>query len=56
MYIKPTSNYKMSKELKTSLALSGFQDPHKKGQWKRAMIQAELASKVVPKSRKERAE
>jgi hypothetical protein len=53
MYIKPGQNYKMSKTLKTSLALSRkFQDPHQKGEWKRAMIQAELAALVVPKREK----
>ena len=36
--------------LKTSLALSSFQDPHHKGAWKRAMIDAELASKIVIKT------
>lgn len=46
------SNYKMSKALKTSLALCArFQDPHLKGAWKRAMIQAELESKIVPARR-----
>lgn len=46
--MKAGSNYRMSKTLKASLALASFQDPHKKGQWKRAMIQAELASQVKP--------
>lgn len=46
--MKAGSNYRMSKTLKASLALANFQDPHKKGQWKRAMIQAELASQVKP--------
>lgn len=53
-YIKPTANYKMSKTLKASLALSPFQDPHKKGEWKRAMIQAELAEAIQPKREKGR--
>ena len=50
--MKPTANYRMSKQLKTSLALSEFQDPHSKGQWKRAMIQAELAAAFQPKREK----
>jgi hypothetical protein len=50
--LKPTSNYKMSKSLKTSLALSRFQNPHLKGAWKRAMIDAELCSKIVVKTEK----
>jgi hypothetical protein len=50
--LKPTANYKMSKPLKTSLALSKMQDPHLKGQWKRAMIQAELYAAIAPKKEK----
>jgi hypothetical protein len=50
--MKPSANYKMSKSLKASLALSGFQDPHKKGQWKRAMIDAELSASFQPKREK----
>jgi len=42
----------MSKTLKTSLALSSYQDPHLKGQWKRAMIDAELCSRIVVKTEK----
>jgi hypothetical protein len=52
--LKPTKTYKMSKSLKTSLALSGYQDPHRKGQWKRAMIDAELAAAIQPKREKSR--
>ena len=52
--MKPTKNYKMSKPLKTSLALSTFQDPHQKGQWKRAMIDAELCATIQPKREKGR--
>jgi len=48
--LRQTATYKMSKSLKTSLALSRFQDPHQKGAWKRAMIQAELAALIVPKT------
>jgi hypothetical protein len=50
--LKPTANYRMSKSLKTSLALSQMQDPHLKGQWKRAMIQAELYGALAPKKEK----
>ena len=54
---KPGPNYKMSSLLKTSLALSkDFQDPHKKGQWKRAMIDAELTAAFQPKREKNRRE
>jgi hypothetical protein len=52
--LKPTKNYKMSKTLKASLALSSFQDPHQKGLWKRAMIDAELCSAIQPKREKTR--
>jgi hypothetical protein len=47
-YIKPTASYKMSSLLKASLAMSKLQDPHLKGAWKRAMIQAELAAQIKP--------
>ena len=53
-YIKPTATYKMSGLLKASLALGKLQDPHLKGQWKRAMIQAELAALVKPVREKRR--
>jgi hypothetical protein len=46
---KPTANYKMSKPLKTSLALGGFKDQHLKAQWKRAMIDAEIEAAKKPK-------
>jgi hypothetical protein len=48
--LKPTSNYRMSSLLKTSLALGKFTDVHQRGAWKRACIDAELASKIVVKS------
>ncbi len=46
---KPTANYKMSKALKTSLALGTFKDAHQKAQWKRAMIDAEIEATKKPK-------
>jgi hypothetical protein len=48
--LKPTSNYRMSSTLKTSLALGKFTDAHQRGAWKRACIDAELASKIVVKT------
>jgi hypothetical protein len=48
--LKPTSNYRMSSTLKASLALGKFTDVHQRGAWKRACIDAELASKIVVKS------
>jgi hypothetical protein len=50
--MKSGPNYKMSSTLKASLALSTFQDPHQKGQWKRAMIDAELSAAIQPKREK----
>jgi hypothetical protein len=50
--LKPTSNYKMSKQTKTSLAMGRFKDAHQAGAWKRAMIDAELQSKIVVKPAK----
>lgn len=48
-YIKPGPNYKMSKTLKRSLALSRYvKDPHLLGQIKRGAIQAELAAAIRP--------
>jgi len=40
----------MSSTLKTSLALGKFTDVHQRGAWKRACIDAELASKIVVKA------
>ena len=48
--LKPTSNYKMSPLLKISLATGKFKDAHQRGAWKRACIDAELASKIVVKT------
>jgi hypothetical protein len=50
--LKPTSTYKMSKMTKTSLAMGRFKDAHAYGHWKRAMIDAELQSKIVVKPAK----
>ena len=52
--LKPTSNYKMSKTLKASLALSKFKTLDQRHAWKRAMIDAELCSKIVVKPTKDR--
>lgn len=50
MYIKPTSNYKMPKPFK--MLLANKLDPHARGEFKRALIQADLASKVQVKDSK----
>ena len=48
--MKPTSSYKMSKQGKRTLAT--YVDPHERGEVKRSIIQAELASKVAYKPSK----
>ncbi len=52
--LKPSSNYKMSKSTKTML--TNILDPHKRGEHKRSMIQAELAAAVQPKREKNKKE
>jgi hypothetical protein len=47
--MKPGPNYKMSALTKASLTMSRVLDPHKRGEWKRAMIDAELSAAVQPK-------
>ena len=42
----------MSKPTKTGLALSKWKSKEQRDQWKRAMIDAELCSKIVPKTSK----
>jgi hypothetical protein len=51
-YIKPTATYKMSKPLKTSLALSRFSSDEQRANWKRAMIQAELFAQLKVREKK----
>jgi len=48
--MKPNANYRMSSA--TKMALSSIIDPHKRGEWKRSMIQAELQAAVQPKREK----
>ncbi len=52
--LKPGPNYRMSAQTKRSLALGSFKDAHARGEWKRAMIQAELAEAIQPKREKSR--
>ena len=52
--LKPNATYKMSKPTKTMLALGGFRNDNDRHAWKNAMIGAELAAKVVIKSKAER--
>lgn len=51
MYQKPTKNYKMSKQAKMMLA--NHIDPHKRGELKRGIIQAELAAAVRVSTKRE---
>lgn len=41
--MKPTKDFKMKASTKTMLALGKFKDAHERGEWKRAMIGAQLA-------------
>lgn len=50
--LKPTATFKMKKYLK--YAFAGEHDPHRRGELKRAMIQAQLASEIRPKEKKHR--
>lgn len=45
-YIKPGPNYKMSSQAKRFAAL--ILDPHKRGEFLRSTVQAELASLIKP--------
>jgi hypothetical protein len=49
-YIKPSSNYKMSKNIKRELAT--IVDPQQRGIQKRIMIQAELFGNVRHKEKR----
>ena len=46
MYIKPGPNFKMSPQAKRFAAL--ILDPHKRGEFLRSTVQAELASLIKP--------
>ena len=46
MYIKPGPNYKMSSQAKRFAA--SILDPHKRGEFLRSTVQAELASLIKP--------
>lgn len=45
-FIKPTANFKMDKQIKSSLHIL---DPHKRGEIKRMMIQAQLQGEIQVK-------
>jgi hypothetical protein len=52
MFIKPGPNFKLSKQAKRFLCTEI--DPQKRGDMKRAMIQAELAAAIQPRNPKGR--
>ena len=52
--LKPGPSYKMTKQGKRTLAQ--YLDPHKRGEVKRSIIQAELAALIQPKREKGRRE
>lgn len=45
--MKPTSSFKMSSQTKAYLALGKFKDAHDRGQFKRMMIDAQLAQEAA---------
>lgn len=50
--MKPTSSFKLSKTTKRCLALGRFTSQEQRNGWKRAMIQAELAAAIQPRTKK----
>lgn len=52
MYMKPGKTFKLSKTTKRRMAT--IVDANERNAFKRAMIQAELANAVVPRSNKDR--
>ena len=51
---KPNATFKLSKSTKRILALSKWKSKEQRDAWKRSMIQAELAEKIIPKTNKNR--
>ena len=47
MFLKPTAAFKLDQQSKRTMAT--YLDPHKRGEYKRAMIEAQLASLLQPK-------
>jgi hypothetical protein len=54
--MKPTSTYKMSKQVKRSLALGRWKDKDQRDAWRRMMVQAELAAAVPARTPRPRTE
>lgn len=54
--MKPDKNFRLSKPVKTLLALGHFRDQADRNAFKKAMIQAELHSRLTPKSKREKNE
>jgi hypothetical protein len=45
--MKADKNFRLKASTKAMLALGKFKDAHDRGQWKRAMIQAQLAEEAA---------
>lgn len=54
MFLKPTAAFKLNQQSKRIMAT--YLDPHKKGAYKRAMIEAQLESLIQPKREKSKRE
>jgi len=54
MFLKPTSAFKLNQQSKRTMA--NYLDPHKRGEYKRAMIQAELSEAIQPRKEKTKKE
>ena len=54
MFLKPTAAFKLDQQTKRIMAT--FTNPHKCGEYKRSMIEAQLASLIQPKVVKARKE
>jgi len=54
--MKPDKNFRLSKKTKTLISLISFRSKEDRNDFKRAMIEAELCSKIVPKSKKDKNE
>ena len=57
MFLKPTAAFKLNQQSKRTMAT--YLDPHKRGAYKRTMIEAQIASLIQPrvvKSKKEEKE
>jgi len=47
MFLKPTAAFRLNQQSKRIMAT--YLDPHKRGEYKRSMIEAQLASLIQPR-------